>query len=230
MSRTIAIALLAAVSAAAVAAGFVVDLPDFAEVLDDVTGALGPWTYSIVGGLVFMETVAFVGLFAPGEITLAIAGAAAASGDVALLPMLALVWVCGVLGDLTGYTIGRRFGWSLLTTAGPRVGLNRERQRRVDAALARWGGKALVAGRFVGLVRVFAPFAAGTSGMPARRLLRLSIVGVGLWAPTLVVASYACADAIGEYLQTAGNVVLGLLAATAAVYAVRSRRRLATAP
>jgi membrane-associated protein len=197
--------------------------------LEHLTGALGPWTYAIVGALVFMETVAFVGLLMPGEVTLLVGGAAAANGDVALVPILALVWACGILGDLTGYTLGRRYGWSLIRKVGPRVGLHESRQRRIDEKLARWGGKALVLGRFVGPVRVFAPFAAGTAGMSRSRLVRLSALGVGLWAPTLVLASYIFADAIGSYLQYAGNVILGVAAAAAAVYVVRRRRRPAMA-
>jgi membrane protein DedA with SNARE-associated domain len=199
------------------------------QLLEHLTGALGPWTYAIVGALVFMETVAFIGLLAPGEVTLLVGGAAAANGDVGLLPTLAIVWACGILGDLTGYTLGRRYGWSLIRKVGPRLGLDESRRQRIDERLARWGGKALVAGRFVGPVRVFAPFAAGTSGMSRRRLVRLSALGVGLWAPTLVLASYAFADAIGSYMQYAGNVILGVIAAAAAVYVVRRRRRPAMA-
>jgi membrane-associated protein len=199
------------------------------QLLEHLTGALGPWTYAIVGALVFMETVAFIGLLAPGEVTLLVGGAAAANGDVGLLPTLAIVWACGILGDLTGYTLGRRYGWSLIRKVGPRLGLDEPRRQRIDERLARWGGKALVAGRFVGPVRVFAPFAAGTSGMSRRRLVRLSALGVGLWAPTLVLASYAFADAIGSYMQYAGNVILGVIAAAAAVYVVRRRRRPAMA-
>jgi membrane-associated protein len=199
------------------------------QLLEHLTGALGPWTYAIVGALVFMETVAFIGLLAPGEVTLLVGGAAAANGDVGLLPTLAIVWACGILGDLTGYTLGRRYGWSLIRKVGPRLGLDESRRQRIDERLARWGGKALVAGRFVGPVRVFAPFAAGTSGMSRRRLVRLSALGVGLWAPTLVLASYAFADAIGSYMQYAGNVILGVIAAAAVVYVVRRRRRPAMA-
>jgi membrane-associated protein len=199
------------------------------HLLEHLTGALGPWTYAIVGALVFMETVAFIGLLAPGEVTLLVGGMAAAHGDVALVPILALVWACGILGDLTGYTLGRRYGWSLIRRVGPRLRLDEARQQRIADKLARWGGKALVAGRFVGPVRVFAPFAAGTSGMSRWRLMRLSALGVGLWAPTLVLASYAFADAIGNYLQYAGNVIIGVLAAGAAVYVVRRRRRPAMA-
>jgi undecaprenyl-diphosphatase len=226
---TMKIASFGAAAAAALAASLVVDLPNVATVLDHVTAALGPWTYALVGALVFMETVAFVGLLAFGEVTLIVGGAAAANGDVALVPILALVWICGILGDLTGYALGRRYGWSLIRRVGPRLGLGESRQRRIDDKLVRWGGKALVAGRFVGPVRVFAAFAAGTSGMSCRRLLRLSALGVGLWAPTLLLASYVFADAIGSYLQYAGNVIIGLMAAAAAVYVVRRRRRPAMA-
>jgi membrane protein DedA with SNARE-associated domain len=199
------------------------------QLLEHLTGALGPWTYAIVGALVFMETVAFIGLLAPGEVTLLVGGAAAANGDVGLLPTLAVVWACGILGDLTGYTLGRRYGWAVIGKVGPRVGLDESRRQRIHDKLARWGGKALVAGRFVGPVRVFAPFAAGTSGMSRGHLVRLSVLGVGLWAPTLVLASYVFADAIGSYMQYAGNVILGLIAAAAAVHVVRRRRRPAMA-
>jgi membrane-associated protein len=199
------------------------------QLLEHVTGALGPWTYAIVGVLVFMETVAFVGLLAPGEVTLIVGGAAAANGDVALLPILGLVWACGIFGDLAGHALGRRYGWSLIRRVGPRVGLDASRQRRIDAALARWGGKALIAGRFVGPVRVFAAFGAGTAGMSRGRLVRLSALGVALWAPTLVLASYLFADAIASYLQYVGNVLLAVAAAAAACYVVRRRRRPAMA-
>ena len=99
------------------------------DLLEHLTGTLGPWTYAIVGALVFMETVAFVGLLMPGEVTLVVGGAAAAHGDVALAPMLALVWACGILGDLTGFALGRRYGWSLLRKVGPRLRLGEPRLR-----------------------------------------------------------------------------------------------------
>jgi membrane-associated protein len=199
------------------------------QLLEHLTAALGPWTYAIVGALVLMETVAFVGLLMPGEVTLAVGGIAASNGDVALVPLLGLVWVAGVLGDLTGHTLGRRCGWPMLTRLGPRLGLNAHRLRRLDGTLRRWGGKALVVGRFVGPVRVFAPFAAGTTGMSRRRLIRLSVVGVGLWGPTLVLATYFFADAVSSCVQAAGYAVIALVVAAIAVHAVRRRRALATA-
>jgi membrane-associated protein len=232
-SRLAKIVALAAAGAAALGAAAVlvtVDLPDVPAILAHLTDVLGPWTYALVATLVFMETVAFVGLLMPGELTLAIASAAAAHGDVGLAPILAIVWTAGVLGDVTGFTLGRRYGWSLLARIGPRFGLDAARLRRLDAAVARWGGRALVGGRFVGVVRPFAPFAAGASGMAARRLVRLSVAGVGLWGLSFVLAGYAFTDALGEHVQAAGGAGLALVAAVAAIWALRRRSRAAPAP
>jgi membrane-associated protein len=215
------IAIVGSISLAALAAGTLVDLPDVAAVLERVTGALGPWTYAVVAVLVFLETVALAGLLSPGEATLAVGGAAAAHGDVAIVPLIAIVWGAGVLGDLTGFGLGRRYGWALLGRSGERIGLDAERLRRLDEALARWGGFALVGGRFVGLVRAFAPFAAGASGMARRRLLGFSVAGVGVWGARFVLAGYAFADSVGRHLEAAGN--LALAGAAAITYLLRRR-------
>jgi hypothetical protein len=96
--RITTLAIVGSISLAALAAGTLVDLSDVAAVLERVTEALGPWTYSVVAVLVFLETVALAGLVSPGEATLAIGGAAAAHGDVALVPLLAIVWIADSVG------------------------------------------------------------------------------------------------------------------------------------
>jgi membrane-associated protein len=152
-----------------------------------------------------------------------VGGAAAAGGKVELLPLMAIVWIAGVLGDITGFTLGRRYGWRLIGGAGQRIGLDAARLHRLDGLLARWGGFALVGGRFVGLVRAFAPFAAGASGMPRRRLLRLSVAGVGVWGATFVLAGYELADSLGRHLEAAGIIALAIIGAIALYAALRNR-------
>ena len=218
------LAIVGSISLAALAAGTLVDLPDVASALERITEALGPWTYAMVAVLVFLETVALAGLISPGEATLAIGGTAAAHGDVALMPLLAIVWIAGVLGDVAGHALGRRYGWALLGRSGQRLGLDAARVQRLDGVLARWGGFALVGGRFVGLVRAFAPFAAGASGMGRRRLLGFSVAGVGVWGATFVLAGYGFADSVGRHLEAVGNVALALLGAAAITYSLRRHR------
>ena len=162
---------------AATGAALVVDMPNVAGALRDLTHSLGPWTYAIVAALVLLETVAVLGLLSPGEAVLAVGGAAASHGAVELPVIIAAAWAAAVVGDATGFGLGRRHGRALLVRAGPRIGICARRLARLERLILRWGGVALVAGRFVGLVRSSTPFLAGASGMPLRRLVGFSIAG-----------------------------------------------------
>ena len=171
---------LAAVAFALVATG-VVDPPDLDAALTDLADALGPWTYALVAGLAFLETGAFVGLIAPGETALVLGGVVAAKGTVDLPVILALTWAAAALGDLVSFLLGRRLGPPL--PRAPRPAPRRERARldRVDVFFARHGAKAILLGRFIGIVRAVAPFTAGASGMPLRRFVPFSLLGTAAW-------------------------------------------------
>jgi membrane-associated protein len=117
----------------------------------------------------------------PGETALAIPGAATAHGAIALELLIATAWLAGIAGDAIAFTLGqrRRRGW--LVRSGARIGVSADRLARLEDLVRRWGGAALVGGRFVGLVRALAPFLAGAAGLPRRRVLAHSVLGAGLW-------------------------------------------------
>ena len=71
--------------------------------------------------MAFLETGAFVGLVAPGETVVIAGGVIAGQGEIALIPLIGLVWICAVLGDTTSFYIGRRLGRGFLESHGPRV-------------------------------------------------------------------------------------------------------------
>ena len=99
--------------------------------------------------------------------------------------MIAIVWACAVAGDLTSFFLGRRLGRAFLVKHGPKVQITEERLEQVEGFFDRHGGKAILIGRFVGLVRAVAPFLAGSSGMPLRRFVPYDVIGAGLWGSTL---------------------------------------------
>ena len=134
----------------------------------DLADTLGPWTYALVAGLAFLETGAFVGLIAPGETALVLGGVVAAKGGVDLPVILALTWAAAALGDLASFLLGRRLGRRFLERHGPRIGVNDARLARIDVFFARHGAKAILVGRFIGIVRAVAPFTAGASGLRLR--------------------------------------------------------------
>jgi membrane protein DedA with SNARE-associated domain/membrane-associated phospholipid phosphatase len=199
----------AAIALAVYASGVLSELPDPKELIVDVAEALGPWTYALVGVMAFLETGAFVGLVAPGETVVIAAGVIAGQGEIDLIPLIGLVWVCAVLGDTTSFYIGRRLGRRFLERHGPRVKITHERLEQVEGYFDRHGGKTILIGRFIGLVRALAPFIAGASGLTYRRFIPYSVVGTGLWSTVFCVLGYVFWRSFDQVAHYAGQAILG---------------------
>ncbi|MGH2848074.1 MAG: VTT domain-containing protein [Thermoleophilaceae bacterium] len=191
------------------ASGVLSELPDPKKVIGDVARALGDWTYALVGLMAYLETGAFVGLIAPGETVVIAGGVIAGQGEIELIPLVGLVWTCAILGDTTSYYVGRRLGRTFLERHGPRLKITHERLEQVEGYFERHGGKTILVGRFIGLVRALAPFIAGSSEMPYRRFIPFSIVGTGLWATTFSVLGYIFWRSFDQVAHVAGQAVLG---------------------
>lgn len=220
-------------AAVAVAIGTGAVHPPSAEhLLRQFTGTLGPYTYALVGGLAFLETGAAIGLLAPGELVVILGGVAAAEGTVQLIPLLALVWACAAAGDIVSFTVGRRLGRGFLLAHGPRFRLTPARLACVERYVAGHGGKTIVLGRFVGLVRALAPAVAGATGMRVWRFAPAAVAGSGLWASACTLLGYAGAESIDDVLALAHRgslAIAGVAAAGVAVTLLARRRRRAAA-
>jgi len=204
--------LVAAGAVAALAVALLVDLPDPFPYVRDATSTLGRWAYVLVAAVVLLETSVGLGVLSPGEAVLAVAGAAAAGDGTLDLPvLLAVVWAFGVAGDTTSYLVGRRHGPRMLRGLFVRLGLTPARLNRVGDLYARRGGWVLVGGRFVGPVRVLAPFVAGSSGMALGKFLRFDIVGILLWGSAWILVGYVFAGSIEQASSRLGLVGFAFL-------------------
>ena len=183
-----------------------------------------------MAGLAFLETGAFVGLIAPGETAVVLGGVVAAEGEVSLALLLPLAWLAAALGDLASFWLGKRLGRRFLLAHGPRLGLTAPRLERVDDFFDRHGPRAILAGRFIGIVRAVAPFLAGASGMRLRAFLPWSLLGTAVWATAFTLIGYAFSHSFGTATDalTHGALVLALL--VVAALALRSHRRRRLAP
>ena len=202
-------------------------MPDIASLLADLAATLGGWTYLLVAGLAFLETGAFVGLIAPGETAVVLGGVVAAQGEISLVAILLTAWVASLAGDVASFALGRRLGRPFLYTHGPRMKLSPARIQRVEGFYDRHGGKAILVGRFVGIIRAVSPFIAGASGLRMRAFLPYSIVGTAVWASAFTLAGYLFHRSFEQAagLLSRGALVLAVLAAVGVVTAHRSGRR-----
>jgi membrane protein DedA with SNARE-associated domain len=204
---------VAAVVAAAVAllyaTGAMPDFPDVEQLIGDVAQTLGAWTYLLVGVLAFLETGAFVGLVAPGESVVIVGGVIAGEGEISLLVLIGIVWTAAVLGDTTSFFIGRRLGRGFLLRHGPKVKIDEGRLEQVESYFERHGGKTILIGRFIGLVRALAPFVAGSSGLAYRRFIPFSVIGCGLWSTVFCVLGYVFYESFDKVADVAGKATFG---------------------
>jgi len=202
--------------------------PSVKSIVEDLGDKLGNWTYLLVGLAAFLETGAFVGLIAPGETFLIFGGVVAGQGTISLVTLIAIVWACAVAGDLASFFAGRRLGREFLVRHGPKVAITEERIGQVEAFFDRHGGKAILLGRFVGLVRAVNPFLAGSSGLTLRRFLPYDIIGAGAWASLLLVLGYVFWQSFDRVLKYAEQGTLALatviVVGTAIVWLVRRFR------
>jgi membrane protein DedA with SNARE-associated domain/membrane-associated phospholipid phosphatase len=196
---------------------------DIEGFLEDLARELGDWTYALVGLLAFLETGAFVGLVFPGETAVILGGAIAGQGETSIEITIAIVWFCAWAGDSVSFLIGTRLGRDFVMRHGPRVRITHERFAQVEDYFKRHGGKTILIGRFLGLVRALAPFIAGSSGMPYRVFLPYSVLGTGLWSATFCLLGYFVSQSLNEATEIAGTGTLlfgALVGVTIAVIVV----------
>jgi membrane protein DedA with SNARE-associated domain/membrane-associated phospholipid phosphatase len=189
---------------------------DLQGLLEDLSHTLGAWTYLIVAVFAFAETGAFVGLVVPGETVMLLGGAVAGQGAIDIYLLIAIAWFSAWLGDTTSFFLGRRLGREFVLKHGPRFGISHERFEKVEDYFGRHGGKTIFIGRWISLVRAFAPFIAGSSGMGYRAFVPYSILGTGLWASLHILIGYFFSRSI----ETAGHYAARGAAALATLIAV----------
>ncbi len=140
---------------------------------------VGPIGVSLV---VFAETGLMVGFFLPGDSMLFTAGFLASPG-VAVFNiwfLSCLTAVAAVIGDSTGYFVGRSVGPRLFTREDSRF-FKKKHLARAHAFYEKNGGKAIVLGQFMPIVRTFCPVAAGIAQMDYRRFVAFNFLAALLW-------------------------------------------------
>ncbi len=139
--------------------------------------------------------------------------------------MIGFVWLAAAAGDLVSFLLGRRLGRPFLERHGPRFHLGPDRLARVDRFYGRHGGKAVLLGRFTGLVRAVSPFVAGASGLAFRRFVVWSAAGALLWATTFTLVGYGFSESFAESGETAARIGAGAALAAALVFVAVARLR-----
>jgi membrane-associated protein len=159
------------------------------QTLADLAAQYGPWLYALLFAIIFAETGLVVFPFLPGDSILFISGTVAAASNLNVHVLVAVLLAAAILGDSVNYAIGHYIGPKVYHRPDSRW-FRQEHLRRTQAFYDKYGGVTIIIGRFVPIIRTFAPFLAGVAGMSYRRFLSYNVIGALAWILSLVYAGY----------------------------------------
>ena len=211
----------------------------FDQHLRDLVQAYGPWVYGFLFAIVFAETGLVVTPFLPGDSLLFAAGALAAStGQLNPVLLLGLLFVAAFSGNAVNYSIGRAVGPRVFS-ATDETGishrlLNRAHLKRAHDFFEQYGGKAVILGRFVPIVRTFVPFVAGAAQMTRTSFVFYNAIGAAAWVGLCIGAGllFGRMPFVSEHfsLITLGIVFVSVLPVMIELARHRLRGRAARGP
>ena len=169
---------------------FLRTLTDPEKLLHLVSVVLSGWYgYAALFGIVFAETGLLVGFFLPGDSLLFTVGVVAGAGGLDIVAVNLTLMAAAMLGDSTGYLLGRQTGPKIFSRPDSRL-FKQEYVTRTHAFYEKYGGKTIIFARFVPIVRTFAAFIAGVGKMPYLKFLPFSVCGGIGWVFLMTMLGY----------------------------------------
>jgi membrane-associated protein len=139
--------------------------------------------------IVFAETGLFFCFFLPGDYLLFLAGVFWAERGENLFLLLACIMGAAIMGNYTGYFFGKKVGEKLYHRPDT-LFFKRRYLESTNQLFLKYGGKSLVIGRFMPIIRTFAPILAGTSRMDFKEFSTYNLIGAFLWTVILVASGF----------------------------------------
>ena len=187
-----------------------------ASITDQILG-LPIWlAIALVFLLPALEASAFLGFVFPGEIAVILGGVLASQGRAPVWVFVLAAVSGAIIGDSTGYLIGRRWGTDLLHGTIGRLPIIREQlDRHLETAQAyvrRRKGSAVFFGRFTAALRVLVPGLAGMSKVRYPSFLAYNVAGGIAWGTGFTILGYLAGASYKQVEKIAGRIGLVLLA------------------
>jgi membrane-associated protein len=179
--------------------------------------------------VIFAETGLFFGFFLPGDSLLFTAGLLCGTGkfETNILTLVTSLILAAFLGNITGYFFGRKVGRALFEKKDS-LFFKKEYIYVAENFYLRYGGMALILGRFLPVIRTFAPILAGVIKLNYTLFMTYNIAGSVLWVGSLVISGYYLGNTIPAVQEYLGYIVIGLIIITAIpvmrTYVVERRR------
>ncbi len=166
--------------------------------------------------VVFAETGLLIGFFLPGDSLIFISGMFCVSKPellgVNIFALIFLLSISAIIGNIVGYWFGNKVGPPLFTRKDSIIFKKRYLEVTRDF-YNKNGGKTLILGRFLPIIRTFAPILAGVIKIDFKKFMLYNVIGAFAWIGLLASIGYY----LGTYVWVQENVeyiVIGLIIIT----------------
>ena len=186
---------------------FIKSLTDSKEVIQ--TGGI-----FLIALIVYLETGWFFGFFLPGDYLLFLSGMLCnqyLGGDITLL--FSCIVAAAIMGNFSGYFFGKIVGRNFENRPDTWY-FKKKYIESTRKFLNKNGAKALIIGRFLPVIRTFAPLLAGMARLPLGFFIIYNIIGALLWASTLVLGGYYLGNSFPQMVNYVEYIVLFFLGIT----------------
>jgi membrane-associated protein len=167
-----------------------------------------------------------VGFVLPGDSLLFTIGVVAGAGELNLVVIMLLLVCASMLGDWSGYLLGRRAGPAIFGRPDSRF-FRQEHLQRTKAFYDKHGGKTIIYAKFVPIIRTFAPFVAGVANMRYLRFLSFDIFGGVGWVFSMTILGYLLGEVpiVRRHFETFVLLIILVSLLPVMVHALRAKLR-----
>ncbi len=188
------------------------------NLLEFVKTILNPQSIINYGGLtlllfiIFAETGLFFGFFLPGDSLLFVAGLMCGTPifDVNIYTLIFSLITAGILGNFVGYFFGKKTG-PMLFKRDDSFFFKKKHVNAAKEFYNRYGGTAIVLGRFLPIIRTFVPIMAGVVNLDFKKFVWFNIVGCVAWILSMVLSGYFLGRAFPTLQENLEYIVITII-------------------
>lgn len=164
---------------------------DYLQHLIDPVKLLREGGFYLLLFVIFAETGLFFGFFLPGDYLLFLAGMFVATDklDVTIYILILGLIAAAVIGNFVGYWFGKKTG-PVLYQRNDSFFFKKKYLKSAETYYKKQGAFALIMGRFIPIVRTFAPIIAGIVKLDYRKFAFYNITGAFLWITSLTLLGF----------------------------------------
>ncbi len=190
---------------------------DFLKQLTDPQSIIqygGLWLLLFV---VFAETGLLIGFFLPGDSLIFISGLLCATKphllNTSFGVLMMLLIIAAIIGNVFGYWFGKKTGEKLFNRKDSFL-FRKKHLTATKAFYDKHGGKTLILGRFLPIIRTFAPILAGVIKIDFKLFMMHNIIGAISWIGSIGSIAYFLGKKFPTIENYIGYIILSLIVIT----------------